>query len=171
VALVARHHADPVTAGDVPPTNGAARSHDRSTVRLRRLSRTVAPGADRKRAGDESQPPQTGREIARSVAPGAPEPVARTTDGARLAALTGGSLVSTPDGRASVVLASGGQQPAAPARLARAATTATMATPHRALPEPVPATGSIDVDELYDQIASRLRREMLLDRERAGEMP
>jgi hypothetical protein len=29
----------------------------------------------------------------------------------------------------------------------------------------------IDVDDLYDQIAARLRRELLLDRERAGELP
>jgi hypothetical protein len=36
---------------------------------------------------------------------------------------------------------------------------------------PAPAAPSIDVDDLYDQIAARLRRELLLDRERAGELP
>jgi hypothetical protein len=94
---------------------------------------------------------------------------AGTTDGVRLAALTGGSLVEAPDGRASVVFAAGPQQPGGTARLARATATASAAsTAHLPLPEPAPA---IDVDELYDQIASRLRRELLLDRERAGEMP
>ena len=93
----------------------------------------------------------------------AAEPVAPPTDAARLATLSGGSLVDAPDGRASVVFPSAPQQPGRPARATR--------TAHRALPEPAPAAASIDVDELYDQIAARLRRELLLDRERAGEMP
>jgi hypothetical protein len=38
-------------------------------------------------------------------------------------------------------------------------------------PAPAPAPPAIDVDDLYDQIAARLRRELLLDRERAGELP
>ena len=136
------------------------RSPDRSTVRLRRLSRTVAPT------------PETGRVAARmmpaaqtSAAAQTPERPAGTTDPARLAALTGGSLVDAPDGHASVVFASGDQQPG---RSSRATHTVTA---QRALPEPVPAAGSIDVDELYEQIAARLRRELLLDRERAGELP
>lgn len=93
-----------------------------------------------------------------------------TTDPTRLAALSGGSLVAAPDGRASVVFSSAGGQPAGSVR---AATTATAQTP---LPVPTPAptpaaAPSIDVDDLYDQIAARLRRELLLDRERAGELP
>ena len=93
----------------------------------------------------------------------APESTAPPTDASRLAGLTGGSLVDAPDGRASVVFPSAGLQPGTPARAAR--------TAHRALLEPAPAAASIDVDELYDQIAARLRRELLLDRERAGELP
>jgi hypothetical protein len=100
-----------------------------------------------------------------SAGTSAPENNPGTPDPARLAALTGGSLVNAPDGRASVVFPSGGQQPGGSARAARTVTA------HRALPESVPATASIDVDELYDQIAARLRRELLLDRERAGELP
>jgi hypothetical protein len=50
-----------------------------------------------------------------------------------------------------------------------AVSTATQPTP---LPAPAPApAAAIDVDDLYDQIAKRLRRELLLDRERAGELP
>ncbi len=90
--------------------------------------------------------------------------MAGNTDAARLAAVTGGSLIEAPDARASVVFPSAGQAGGAP----RATHTTTH---HRALPEPPRATASIDVDELYDQIAARLRRELLLDRERAGELP
>jgi hypothetical protein len=180
VALAARRSADPETADGVAPS-GAPRSQDRPTVQLRRLSRTVAPGVDRERARAESLTPEpqpriareTDRVAARQMAPAtqisaetpASEPVAETTDPGRLAALTGGSLVNAPDGRTSVVFQSGGQQPSGSARAVRTATA------HLARPEPAPATASIDVDELYDQIAARLRRELLLDRERAGELP
>lgn len=92
-----------------------------------------------------------------------------TTDPTRLAAQSGGTLVASPDGRASVVFSSVGGQPAGSAR------SATTATAHGPLPVPTPAPApaapSIDVDDLYDQIAARLRRELLLDRERAGELP
>jgi hypothetical protein len=92
-----------------------------------------------------------------------------TTEADRLAALSGGSLVAAPDGRASVVFSSAGGQPAGSAR---AATSATAHSPLPvAPPTPAPAAPSIDVDDLYDQIAARLRRELLLDRERAGELP
>jgi hypothetical protein len=91
--------------------------------------------------------------------------VAATPSTARLAALSGGALVAAPDGRASVVFSSNGQQAGGSARRPSATTA------QRPLPEPVPATAAIDVDDLYDQIAARLRRELLLDRERAGELP
>jgi hypothetical protein len=80
-----------------------------------------------------------------------------STDAGRLAALSGGALVAAPDGRASVVFPSAG--------------TARATTPDAAPSAPAPAAASIDVDDLYDQIAARLRRELLLDRERAGELP
>ena len=96
-----------------------------------------------------------------------PRPSA-TTDPTRLAALSGGTLVAAPDGRASVVFSSAGGQPAGSVR---AATTATAPAAPVPTPAPAPAAPSIDVDDLYDQIAARLRRELLLDRERAGELP
>jgi hypothetical protein len=95
----------------------------------------------------------------------AARPAASTTDAGRLAAVTGGSLIEGPDGRASVTFAPGGQPLGGSARGIRTATA------QRALPEPASATAAIDVDDLYDQIAARLRRELLLDRERAGELP
>ncbi len=162
MSLAARRPADPAAADGV-------RSPDRSTVRLRRLSRTVAPEVDRERrivreterVAARMMPPAAGT----SAAAQTPERLAGTTEPARLAALTGGSLMNAPDGRTSVVFAAGDQQPGGSARAPRTVTA------QRALPEPVPAATSIDVDELYDQIAARLRRELLLDRERAGELP
>jgi hypothetical protein len=80
--------------------------------------------------------------------------------------VSGGSLVAAPDGRASVVFSSAGGQAATSGV---AASTSTQPTP---LPVPAaPAPAAIDVDDLYDQIAKRLRRELLLDRERGGELP
>jgi hypothetical protein len=120
-------------------------------------------------ATESVRPPVVARKAepvaARRTASAAPPAPSSTTDAARLAGLTGGSLVDAPDGRASVVFPPAGQQPAGGARATRTATA------QRALPEPTPATASIDVDDLYDQIAARLRRELLLDRERAGELP
>jgi hypothetical protein len=92
-------------------------------------------------------------------------PASVATDAARLAALSGGALVGAPDGRASVVFPSAGRQRGGPARAT------TTETAHGPLVAPTPAAASIDVDDLYEQIATRLRREFLLDRERAGELP
>jgi hypothetical protein len=108
---------------------------------------------------------RTAAEPARRTAPEPSPPVAGTTDAGRLAAVTGGSLIEAPSGRASVVFPSAGQQAGGAARAAHTT------TQHRALPEPPPVTAAIDVDDLYEQIAARLRRELLLDRERAGELP
>ena len=177
LALARPRHADPATAGHVKPSE-AARSLGRSPVRLRRLSRTVEPHTDRQgeiAAGAVESGSASGSiagEVAgangasgRLIARTAEHVAGGTTDGARLAALTGGSLVDAPDGRASVAFQSGGQP------LSRSAPATRTATALRALPEPAPETASIDVDDLYDQIAARLRRELLLDRERAGELP
>jgi hypothetical protein len=115
------------------------------------------------------------RGLARSVAtPGTDRALARrtqtlagaTTNAARLAALSGGALVAAPNGHASVVFSSAGQGPTG--SFARATPTESA---HGLLPAPAPAAAAIDVDDLYDQIAARLRRELLLDRERAGELP
>ena len=115
------------------------------------------------------------RELARSVATPATDrtlarrtetPAGPTTDASRLAALSGGALVAAPNGHASVVFSSAGQR--STGSFARATTTEPA---HGRLPAPAPAAAAIDVDDLYDQIAARLRRELLLDRERAGELP
>jgi hypothetical protein len=180
-AFARPRHADPATAGHVKLSE-AARSLDRSPVRLRRLSRTVEPHPDRQggiaagavESGSASGSAggdvagangASGRLIARTAERVAEPGAGGATDGARLAALIGGSLVDAPDGRASVAFQSGGQP------LSRSAPATRTATALRALPEPAPETASIDVDDLYDQIAARLRRELLLDRERAGELP
>ena len=141
----------------------ASRSR-RSPAQLRPVSRTRAAEPEPARS---SPPAVNGRAaLARRIGT---RPSA-TTDPTRLAALSGGALVAAPDGRASVVFSSAGGQPASSVRAA------TTATAHGPLPVPTPTPASapapsIDVDDLYDQIAARLRRELLLDRERAGELP
>jgi len=134
----------------------------------------------RKRAAEPEQAKSTPRSAAVTPAVNGGAALARridtrpsaTVDPTRLAAQSGGTLVAAPDGRASVVFSSAGGQPAGSVRAA------TTATAHGPLPVPTPtpapapaAAPSIDVDDLYDQIAARLRREFLLDRERAGELP
>ena len=125
----------------------------------------VAPGPAADANGGANGAAGSDRALARSTA----APVGATTDAGRLAALSGGALVAAPDGRSSVVFSSPGRQ------LARYTRTTGTGTAHSASPPPAPtttaATASIDVDDLYDQIAARLRRELLLDRERAGELP
>jgi hypothetical protein len=142
-------------AAAVTPGPTADRVGDANGAAVRVIARSVAkPGTDRVVAR-RTEPP------AAAVAP----PASVTTDAARLAALSGGALVGAPDGRASVVFPSVGRQRGGSARAT------TTDTAHGPLAAPTPAAASIDVDDLYDQIAARLRRELLLDRERAGELP
>jgi hypothetical protein len=135
------------------------------------VSRTRAPASGRVNSPPRPAAATPGPTGGANGAAGADRVVARrtetaaTTDAARLAALSGGALVAAPDGRASVVFPSAGQQTGGSVRA-----TATGAAPSPAA-APAPAAASIDVDDLYDQIAARLRRELLLDRERAGELP
>jgi hypothetical protein len=129
-----------VTPGPTADANGSA---------VRALARSVA----------------TARTDRRQLARRTEAPASATTDAARLAALSGGALVAAPDGRASVVFPTAGQQAGGSVRAT------TTETAHGPLPAPAPAAASIDVDDLYDQIAARLRRDLLLDRERAGELP
>ena len=136
--------------GGVTPGPAATQTGGANGAAARELARSVAT-------------PATDRALARRTE----TPAGATTDAARLAALSGGSLVAAPNGRASVVFSSAGHRPD---RILRPCHDA----PSRrtvALPAPAPAAASIDVDDLYDQIAARLRRELLLDRERAGELP
>jgi hypothetical protein len=153
----------------------AASAPRRSLAVLRPVSRTRA-AEPFDRAGS---PPgaaangAAGRSLARAFYPRrSPTTTTGTgtgTSATRLAAQSGGSLVAAPDGRASVVFSSAGRQAAGPVH---AATTQTVPTTPTPLPAPAPAAPpAIDVDDLYDQIAKRLRRELLLDRERGGELP
>ena len=127
----------------------------RCAIAVRVLARSVSTPGTHRVIARPTEPP------AAAVAP----PASATTDAARLAALSGGALVAAPDGRATVVFPSAGQQTGGSVRA-----TATGAAPSPAA-APAPAAASIDVDDLYDQIAARLRRELLLDRERAGDLP
>jgi hypothetical protein len=90
--------------------------------------------------------------------------------------LTGGALVSADDGRQSVVFNPSAAEGAQLARargpqLARAPETYAPQMPAPMFVESEPATQGIDIEELYDDLLARLRRELLLDRERAGELP
>jgi hypothetical protein len=105
------------------------------------------------------------------VAPAAPGDRAR-----RIAELTGGTY--SDDGLAATVGFPGA--PAAAGRtLARSVNgAASPAPPAAAAPSSTsgPAAdatapdGGVDVDELYEQLAARLRRELLHDRERVGDL-
>jgi hypothetical protein len=153
-------------------TNGlSASGAGRSAMRLRRPSSQAIARAASADADPTPAPSRNGATGQRALAradTGATTATPGTTDATRLAAMTGGSLVGGADGRASVVFASGGQ----PARrLARATHTTHTASVQRTIPESAPAPAPIDVDDLYEQIAARLRRDLLLDRERAGELP
>jgi hypothetical protein len=71
-----------------------------------------------------------------------------------------------------VVFSSAGGQTAGSVRGATTVTAPAPLPPPPPTPTPAPpAAPAIDVDDLYDKIAARLRRELLLDRERAGELP
>jgi hypothetical protein len=94
-----------------------------------------------------------------------------STDPTRLANRSSGTLVPAADGRTSVVFSSAGGQAASSVRGATTVTTPAPLSPPTPAPAPAPAAPAIDVDDLYDQIAARLRRELVLDRERAGELP
>ena len=107
-----------------------------------------------------------------------PEGVPASGRAARLAALTGGAVGTSSDGQASVVFA-----PSAPT-LSR--------VPDHAPPAPPPTTSSngasangaaasaggsaltsltpLDLEELYDRLSTRLRRELLRDADRAGHL-
>lgn len=106
-------------------------------------------------------------------------PEARVANGhssqlARVAALTGGR-VESDGGSTSVVFAPQLLQPPAPATSGPViARTVQAAPPARMLARSAVADAApsapFDVDELYDRIAARLRRELLDDRERAGDL-
>jgi hypothetical protein len=108
---------------------------------------------------------------------GAPAPATPTltptpTQPSRLAALTGGAVESSPDGRQSTVVFSRAPAP----MLAREIASGAGAGPGPSgaaapAPSPAPAPRSeLDLDDLYDRLAERLRRELLQDGDRAGHL-
>jgi hypothetical protein len=130
--------------------------------------------------------------IARSIDPGpaASGPVRATrTSGSRLAEATGGRVTQEPGGVETVFFPSPpGMQAAVANGLYRAEdssndsanSNATASPPPAAAPAPAPAApqggggggggGGGDIEEIYDQVIERLRRDLLADRERMGDV-
>ena len=121
--------------------------------------------------------------VARAEAPAAPARGFGGTSGARLAAATGGILrqedgetetlvFPRPEGRAFAPAFALMREPdPAPADGQAPSAAAQAATP----PSPAPAPpaqggGGGDIEEIYDQVIERLRRELLADRERMGDV-
>ncbi len=109
------------------------------------------------------------------------------TSGSRLAAATGGTVESDDGETVTVAFPRPGESAFAPAAtLMRAAdpelptasppepsaamTTAPAATTAPAPPAPPRGSGPADIEEIYDQVMQRLRRDLLADRERMGDM-
>jgi hypothetical protein len=96
-------------------------------------------------------------------------PVPTTTQPSRLAALTGGAVESSPDGRQSTVVFSRAPAPATPTIARELAPGAGPGPSGSPAPAPAPRA-DLDVDDLYDRLAERLRRELLQDADRAGHL-
>jgi hypothetical protein len=109
------------------------------------------------------------------------------TSGSRLAAATGGTLESDDGETVTVVFPRPAESAFAPAAtLMRAAdpeppaasapapsavtTTAPTAATAPAPPASPGRSGGADIEEIYDQVMQRLRRDLLADRERMGDM-
>jgi hypothetical protein len=132
-----------------------------------------------------SQPSAARALLARSPEPGEPSPAARsgsTTSGARLAAATGAAFSSEPGGIETVVFPRpAGLQAASDGTLSRADSDArndnasgnqgsAPSAPSAPSPPPPAGGGGGGIEEIYDQVIERLRRELLADRERMGDV-
>ena len=87
----------------------------------------------------------------------------------RTAELTGADFTTAGNGGAPTVTFPTAQPAAGPATLAR------QALAPAPMIQPLPSAGSgtapgLDLDDIYDHVASRLRRELLHDRERVGDL-
>jgi hypothetical protein len=129
--------------------------------------------------------PAAARALARSVEPGGAGPgqargVETPTNGARLAAATGAAFSSDPGGFETVVFPQPSGFEAASATISRAPVDgnddspppppATASSPAPADPPPAASSGGGDIEEIYDQVIERLRRDLLADRERMGDV-
>jgi hypothetical protein len=112
---------------------------------------------------------------AAALAPEAPPSAAPWVARARrIASSTGGAY--SDDGSTATVAFQGASHHPAPAGpvLARAADG--MAVPRAAAPlaahppDPPPASASLDIEEVLEEVVSRVRRELLHDRERVGDL-
>jgi hypothetical protein len=174
---VARAAAEPSTSGPMPaaareqsvppvdptPSNSRTAAPAAPAPRLR-LARAPAPVHSSPPPPRPAEPPARDPALTPAAAPAAAPAASRAE---RLAALTGGAIVDADDGRQSVVFNHNG---AGSTQLARARETLAPQMPAPTLVE-APAAQGIDIEELYDDLLARLRRELLLDRERAGELP
>jgi hypothetical protein len=132
-------------------------------------------------------PPAVARALARLAEPGggpgrSGAAQARrddSTSGARLAAATGAAFSSDPDGFETVVFPHPSGFEAASGMISRAPVDgnddsppppATASSPAPADPPPAASSGGGDIEEIYDQVIERLRRDLLADRERMGDV-
>jgi hypothetical protein len=119
--------------------------------------------------------PETGASLARLAQRSVDPPMlsaAVPTVGDRLAGITGALLAREPAGAEAVTFAGGAaESPPAPAPApptpAPAPTATTVADPGSPAP---PGRPRDDGDELYERIIERLRRDLLAERERVGDL-
>jgi hypothetical protein len=113
----------------------------------------------------------------RPRAPAAPQPpdhhTPDTIDAAALARLTGGTLADAGAGQSSVSFLGRSTDPQLARVSTDAAATTSLTNPTRATPDAISVDGEqrpLLIDEIYDRIVKRLRRELLDDRERRGRL-
>jgi hypothetical protein len=154
-------------AGTIAPTGGDHRRYlpvAAASAQAPALARHLA--AAPATAGEQPPRPQL------MPAPGPPplqrqeSPDAAPIDAAALARLTGGTLSQTPSGSSTVSFLARSEDPRPePATVVAAASAAP--------PDAISVEGEerpLRIDELYDRIVKRLRRELLDDRERRGRL-
>ena len=122
-----------------------------------RAAQRKADTAKQRRAPAPSGPVPPARIVLRRAAEAPEEPPLSAERAVRIAARSGG-VYREEGGLASVTFPSATPSQPAPAQLARSVA----AEPSRA--------AELDLDDVYEQVASRLRRDLLADRERVGDL-
>jgi hypothetical protein len=129
-------------------------------------SSTPAPALARTPAPPTPAPPPTPREDPHDSTPD-------DIDAAALARLTGGTLADTGQGQASVSFLGRSTDPQLPGAPSGSPATTSPTNPTRTQPDAISVDGErrpLLIDEIYDRIVKRLRRELLDDRERRGRL-